>query len=673
MTLQTNVEYRYYLTDLLTNVVISEVPFKNVSYERANKKAGSFSGTIPFIETTKALDLYEATMPGRTGLYIIRNGTCVWGGIIWSRQYNVTTQELSVDGAEFVSYLYHRNIWQTIIYGSEYVGVSAYSISSGVGTITTESAHGFTQGQFIRITTVNPAVDGTYQVTGVPAANQFTYVTTSANTAGSSTSGACRLLADTFDVARDLVYRINTDLGGVNFANEYIRPAKDFDSPIVKKERSANIVTITTAVAHDIIPGQEVSIFEVGSGLDGTFFTTEVPSETTFRYQLNGPDVPVAAVNGLQTYNVINRKMENGVAELTLDRSHGASVGSSIVIAGVDSFFSGTLDTTYDGRNVISEVPAPNKIRFITGAILNDERPVSGGTVTIGSKVTYGAFGSYISNSDIGIILDDSIKSGVYRDTRVFRGYQNKTVGEILEDYSNSVDGPFEYRIDCDYDYDTASFTREFVVFPSDPALPPENREYYQPEELGADQRVFEYPGNILSFTVDESAEESATRFFVVGRIEDMTDDASQPYAGAAVPLYLYNTEGGRSWPLLDQVEQVDEIEDENTLYEYAQDYLYESLPPIGTYNIQVNGSLSPVIGSYAPGDFCSIIIDDEFIRQRMANDQEPRDDILVRKIESYKVSVPDSPTFPETVDLVLIPDWKIDKKRKLKDDENGF
>ncbi len=673
MTLQTNVEYRYYLTDLLTNVVISEVPFKNVSYERANKKAGGFSGTIPFIETTKALDLYEATMPGRTGLYIIRNGTCVWGGIIWSRQYNVTTQELSVDGAEFVSYLYHRNIWQTIIYGSEYVGVTAYSISGGVGTITTESAHGFTAGQFIRITTVNPAVDGTYQVTGVPAANQFTYITNSANTAGTSTSGACRLLADTFDVARDLVYRINTDLGGVNFANEYIRPAKDFDSPIVKKERSANIVTLTTAVAHDIIPGQEISVFEVGSGLDGTFFVTEVPSETTFRYELNGPDVPVAAVNGLQIYNVTNRKTENGVAELTLDRPHGASVGASIVIAGVDSFFTGTLDTTYNGRNVISEVPAPNKIKFITGGILNDEKPVSGGTVTIGSKVTYGAFGSYIANSNIGIILDSSIKSGVYRDTRVFRGYQNKTVGEILEDYSNSVDGPFEYRIDCDYDYDTASFTREFVVFPSDPTFPPENGEYYQPEEVGADQRVFEYPGNILSFTVEESAEEAATRFFVVGRIEDMTDDASQPYAGAAVPLYLNNTEGGRSWPLLDQVEQIDEIEDENTLYEYAQDYLYESLPPIGTYNIQVNGSLSPVIGSYVPGDFCSIIIDDEFIRQRMANDQEPRDDILVRKIESYKVSVPDSPTFPETVDLVLVPDWKIDKKRKLKDDENGF
>lgn len=668
MTLQTNVEYRYYLTDLLSNTVISEVPFKNVSYERVNKKAGAFSGTIPFIETTKALDLYEATMPGRTGLYIMRNGVCVWGGMIWARQYNVQTQELTVDGAEFISYLYHRNIWQTIIYGSEYIGVTAYAISGGTATITTESAHGFSIGQFIRITTVNPTVDGTYQITAVPAANQFRYTTTSANTSGTSTAGACRLLADTFDVARDLVYRISNDLGGINFANEAIRPAKDYDVPIIKKERSANTVTITTEVEHDIIVGQEISVYEVGSDLDGTHFVTEVPTPTTFRYVLNGPDVASSPVSGLQSYNVISRSTLNGVAELTLDRTHNSVVGSSVVVTGVDSFFSGVLDTTYNGRQVISSVPAANKIRFINGGILNDSRVVAGGIVTMGSKVSYGDFGSYLANSDIGIALDESIKSGYYRDTLTYRGYQNRTVGEILEEYSNSVDGAFEYRIICGYDYDTASFTRNFEVFASDIPFEPANGLYYTAEEVGANERVFEYPGNILTFTVDESAEEAATRFFVVGRIEDMNDDASQPYAGAANRTYLSNPDG-KSWPLLDQVEQIDEIQDENSLWSYAEDYLYESLPPIGTYNIQVNGSLSPLIGSYEPGDYCTIIIDDEFIRQRLANDQEPRNDVLIRKIESYKVSVPDSPTFPETVDLTLVPDWKVDKKRKIRAD----
>jgi hypothetical protein len=74
--------YRYFLTDLLTNNIISEIPFKSVSYERTNRKAGAFSGTIPYIPATSGLNLYESTMPGRTGLYIMRNDVCVWGGII---------------------------------------------------------------------------------------------------------------------------------------------------------------------------------------------------------------------------------------------------------------------------------------------------------------------------------------------------------------------------------------------------------------------------------------------------------------------------------------------------------------------------------------------------------------------------------------------------------------
>ncbi len=659
MTLQTSVEYRYFLTDLLSNEIISEVPFKNVSYERANKKAGGFSGTIPFIPSTKALDLYEATMPGRTGLYVMRNGVCVWGGIIWSRQYNVTSQELSVDGAEFVSYLYHRNIWQTLVYGSEFIGVTAFAISGGVATITTESPHGFSVGQKVRLSIVSPAVDGDYTITGVPAANRFTYNSPSGNVSGNSTSGAVRLLADTFDVARDLVYRINTDLGGVSFQNEVIRPGISFDIPVVKKERSAGVVTLTFNKDHDIIAGQEIDVYEVGSGLDGTHFVTEIPNKQSVRFELSGPDVPPTTTVGLNIFNVTTKSVTNGTARIVLDRTHGAVVGQTVLVEGVDSFFSGILDTTFNGRVVVTAVPSANSLEYFTGAILNQPpTAVSGGTATFGSKVVYGDFGSYVSNADIGVGLNTSEKSNIYRDTLIIRGFQQKTVGEILEDYSNSIDGAFEYRIDCDYDYDTASFTRTFKLLPVDQLQKPELGSVLVPEDYGADKIVFEYPGNIASFTIDESAEESATRFFVVGSIEDMNDEASQPYAGASSTELLSNL-SGRSWPLLDQVEQLDGVENEQTLWEYARDYLYESLPPIGTYNIQVNGSLSPIIGTYFPGDWCTIIIDDEFVRQRMATDQEAGNQFLIRKINSYKVSVPDSPTFPETVDLELVTDWK--------------
>ena len=75
--------YRYFTTDLLTNTVLAEIPFKGVSFERSIKAAGSFSGSIPVIPETASMNIYESTMPGKTGLYVVRDQECVWGGIIW--------------------------------------------------------------------------------------------------------------------------------------------------------------------------------------------------------------------------------------------------------------------------------------------------------------------------------------------------------------------------------------------------------------------------------------------------------------------------------------------------------------------------------------------------------------------------------------------------------------
>ena len=661
MALQTSVEYRYFLTDLLTNSVISEIPFKGVSYQRVNRRAGEFSGDIPFIEATKGLDIYEATMPGRTGLYVMRNQVCVWGGIIWSRSYSVESKTLSVSASEFTSYFYHRNLWQTLQYGSEFIGIASYAVSGGTGTITTEVPHGFVVGQKVKITFTNPIVDGVQTITAVPAANQYRFTTTSANGSGLSTSGACRSLVDTYDFARDLVYRVATDLGGINFANEVIKPAKELQGSVISKRRSAGVVTLRTSSPHEAVPGQEIEVVEVGSGLDGLHIITEIPDSTTVRYELSGADLAEASLSGIRSLNVIQKQLVDNLATITLDRPHGASIGQTVILDGVDAFYTGRLDTTFNGRFEISGIPSSTSFTFTSGGILNvGASTVAGGIATFGSKFIYGDYGSFTSNADIGILFENLSKSGSYQDTQIFRGFEQRSVGEVLETYSNTVDGGFEYRIDCDYDFDTAQFTRTFKILPIERSESPAGA-VYTAQELGADQIIFEYPGNISTFSVEESAEDSATRFFVVGKIEDLSDAASQPYAGASAKDLLDN-KTGRSWPILDQVETLDQIEDELTLYNYAKDYLYESRPPIGKYSITVNGSLAPIIGSYFPGEWCSIIIDDEFVRERLANDQEPRDDILIRKIGSYTVTVPDSPTFPESVQLELVTDWKVDQ-----------
>jgi hypothetical protein len=186
---------------------------------------------------------------------------------------------------------------------------------------------------------------------------------------------------------------------------------------------------------------------------------------------------------------------------------------------------------------------------------------------------------------------------------------------------------------------------------------PPAAGEVSPITRYGAQNLVFEYPGNISNATLDESAEDAATRFFIVGNDSDLGQDASQPYSAATATEFL-----STGWPLLDQEEARGDSFDEEVLYDYAARYLSEFLPPISDLKINVNGSLAPTVGSYSPGDWCSVIINDDFIKLRLESALEPRSDIIVRKIESYSVSVPDNPSFPEEVDLRLITEWEVDK-----------
>lgn len=665
----TDVTYRYFLTDLVSNQVISEVPFSGVSYERQLRKAGSFSGTIPVIAATEKLNLYEATMPGRTGLYVMRNDVCVWGGIVWARSYSESSKELTIDANEFTSYFYHRRIWQTLIYGSEFIGVSSFNVSNGVATITTEEPHGFSQNNFVKVTFTNPSVDGTHKITGVPSGTTFTFIVDAPNVGQTAiTSGAARKLIDTYDFVRDLIFQVATDISVTTdarpgfFANDVIEPGVTQNISVISKKRDEGIVTLKTLEDHELVPGQQFEVVEVDSTFDGYHDVLEVPDSNTLTFEDRGANLPLTTLPGIKTFYVVNRSLTNNVATVTTHIPHGALVGQKVLLSGVDSFFNERLDQNFDGEYTITAVTSTT-ISYQKESVANvAAAPVSGGTATVGSRLVYGTYGPYTANSDLDIQVGTNETSGLYQDTQYLRGFELKSVGEILEEYSNDING-FEYRIDCDYDLSTASFTRTFTLLNIENPNPLADTtgELSDAERLGYNQIVFEYPGSISTFSLQETAEDAATRFFVEGNISDLSDAASQPYSVAS-DISLLNNPVGRSWPLLDEVESVNNTGDEEVLYEYAKEYLYEAKPPIGEISITVNGSLTPVVGSYLPGDWCSLIIDDPFILARLADDQEPRDDIIVRKIASFKVSVPDNPAFPETVDLELITDWKVDK-----------
>jgi hypothetical protein len=642
--------YRYFTTDLLTNQVLAEIPFKGVSFERSIKAAGGFSGNIPVIPETASMDLYNSTMPGKTGLYVVRDSECVWGGIIWNRNYNVVDRELSVSASEFTSYFYHRNIWKTWThdFGATIVA------SGGTLTGTLEALeYDFPVGSSVRL--IFPEVsdfiyNAYYTIASSPTNSTFTITGTSVPN-GTYVGVTVYARVDTYDYVRQLLDEILVDFSGISFPNTDIEPALTNSLRITSITAPSSTTTVTTASAHGLIPTQTVEIYNVSAGLDGLWDVTAVPSDTTFTIA----SALTSSVKNL-TRTVTSKSIADFTATITTSGAHGFAQYDTVVLSGVDDPTSFVI--VFDGEHQIVDVPSATTFRVYVADSDMVATAVTGGTAVVQSTANVGTYGPFPGNSDIDIEYSTDAYSGKNVPNNSYRGFELRSVGEELDEYSDTVDG-FEYRVDCELVYigDIPTFTRTFVLIPIDYPNPPAEGEVSPPSRYGADQLVFEYPGSIIDVTMEESAEDAATRFFVVGNIPDLGEDISQPYAVASATDLL-----AAGWPLLDAEETRSEESDELALYGHAQRYLAESRPPISDIRVRVNGSLSPKIGEFVPGDWCSIIVEDEFIRMRLASDLEVRDTVIVRKIEGFKVSVPDTPSFPEETELLLVTEPEVDK-----------
>ena len=106
-------EYRYLFYDLLTNTPITELPLTGVSCTKQLNSAGTFSANLLITDASEeALSIPLGTAPNRTAVFVERsdlaNGVgreLVWGGMLWSRDYNSGNQSLTINAREFESYL----------------------------------------------------------------------------------------------------------------------------------------------------------------------------------------------------------------------------------------------------------------------------------------------------------------------------------------------------------------------------------------------------------------------------------------------------------------------------------------------------------------------------------------------------------------------------------------
>ncbi len=98
-------------------MILAELPIRGASVTNVLSDVGEFSGSVKVRDRRlRNVDLHSATLPGRTALYLDRNGTLVWGGIIWRRRYDSSSDRVSLSGNTFESYSHKRFIGKSLRY-----------------------------------------------------------------------------------------------------------------------------------------------------------------------------------------------------------------------------------------------------------------------------------------------------------------------------------------------------------------------------------------------------------------------------------------------------------------------------------------------------------------------------------------------------------------------------
>jgi hypothetical protein len=498
----------------------------------------------------------------------------------------------------------------------------------------------------------------------------------------------------------------------------YSSPGDDYGVlSVLSTARTAKVLTVRTRTDHGFAAGQTVflsglekadfngsfTIATVNTG-GNSYFTVTTSGTGTVATKTYTVGTPAKAVStkAVSATAYIEYEKYGHVEEITTLSSsgryitigvenHNYNVGDYIL-----PHVYGSAYKTYNNLNVPAIITS---ITDNTVTYLVSNTPTSLVSRNVNGQVALAAqvekrplaisrsYGEFPENSDLGGIefSDENYSDLVYQNTLI-RGSDLINVAEFLDRYSNSLNG-FDYRIDCSMIYDefnNKKFKRTFVLVPRIPkslkdylAGLPDGKlprgEYAPPSAFEADKVVFEYPGNIGNFGIIENSSSAATRVFVVGNNDDLGSGASGRYSAASNTELLND-----GWPLLDRVEKqewpvygvnvinVDNYGNYDAEMDFAKTanrFLDESKPPMGDINISVNGSLNPVIGTYSPGEWCSILINDSFFQSRLASNLEPRKDVVIRKIDRISVSVPNNPAFPEQITLELVPEWEVDKR----------
>lgn len=211
----------------------------------------------------------NVSVPNGATIPVYCNGTN-----FFSAEVNASTGNVTINGNEVITGTLQTN--QSTNIGKAITGT--YS-QSGTAVTVTSAAHGLAVGNSIYTDpTTGTGVPGTYTVATVTGPNTFTYTAgTSLTTSGNITIRAIGNLAvyGTTDIVG------NTAIYGTLYANQDVTIGKTLSGTY---SQSGTTVTVTSA-SHNLFVGNSVVVdITSGTGVDGTYTITSVPTANTFKY-----------------------------------------------------------------------------------------------------------------------------------------------------------------------------------------------------------------------------------------------------------------------------------------------------------------------------------------------------------------------------------------------------
>ena len=185
--------FRVYAYDLNTNTLITELPASGLSFDSRLNDAGSISFTLPIsrpdvASRVKPLMSYAGNP---FAVYVDRNGTLVWGGIIWTWNYSRASGVLSLGGKEFLSYFAQRFIAADYSSASFPSTTLTANVSAGGTALTVADNTGFAAGGTVAIDAT-----GTEYRTVLSVAGSTTINLTVGVTSGHSSGATVRDVID---------------------------------------------------------------------------------------------------------------------------------------------------------------------------------------------------------------------------------------------------------------------------------------------------------------------------------------------------------------------------------------------------------------------------------------------------------------------------------------------